>query len=274
METLRKLFETPAVVEILKVLIKQKFNAKTPKERNTERLISCVMENMADEAIRILRSGFFNKKVLKDVGGCEARVPLSMITRCYYILLDDVSSWNESFQHIVIQQKSECKKLMDFWFTEYGCPVYEEIDFAPYENDCNHFDKYWGLEDLLDADIDTLETLGYTKDESEFCYAVLTYRYDLIQKHLQLGTLADIDISDHPRGFAVEGETYNALRECNTFYCDAFDIYGLSHYLKEGYAKRITQVDERDFKLLLQAAAYCQLEGWIKSRSHISFSRD
>ncbi len=31
METLRKLFETPAVVEILKVLIRQKFNAKTPK---------------------------------------------------------------------------------------------------------------------------------------------------------------------------------------------------------------------------------------------------
>ena len=132
METLRKLFETPAVVEILKVLIKQKFNAKTPKERNTERLISCVMENMADEAIRILRSGFFNKKVLKDVGGCEARVPLSMITRCYYILLDDVSSWNESFQHVVIQQKSGCKKLMDFWFTEYGCPVSAEKGSVPF----------------------------------------------------------------------------------------------------------------------------------------------
>lgn len=41
------------------------------KERNTERLIACVMENMADEAIRILRSGFFNKKVLEDVGGCR-----------------------------------------------------------------------------------------------------------------------------------------------------------------------------------------------------------
>ena len=93
---------------------------------NTERLIACVMENMADEAIRILRSGIFDKKVLEDVGGCEVSMPLSMITRCYYILLDDISSWNESFQHVVIQQKSGCKKLMDFWFTEYGCPVYEE----------------------------------------------------------------------------------------------------------------------------------------------------
>ena len=274
MQTLRKFFEPPAVVEILKELIKQKFNTKTLRERNTERLISCVMENMADEAIRILRSGFFKKKVLKDIGGCEVRLPLSMITRCYFILLDDVSSWNESFQHVVIQQKEECKKLMDFWSTEYGYPVYDEIDFSPYENDCYHFDKDFDLEDLFYADIDTLETLGYTRDECEFCYAILTYRYDLIQKHLQLGTLADIDISDHPRGFAVEGETYNALRECNTFYGDAFDIYGLSHYLKEGYAKKITQVDERDFKLLLQAAAYCQLEGWIKSRSHKSFSRD
>ena len=34
------------------------------KERNTERLIAYVMENMADEAIRILCSGIFDKKAL------------------------------------------------------------------------------------------------------------------------------------------------------------------------------------------------------------------
>ena len=34
------------------------------KQRNTKRLIAYVMENMADEAIRILRSGFFDEKVL------------------------------------------------------------------------------------------------------------------------------------------------------------------------------------------------------------------
>ena len=231
----------------------------------TQRLISCVMQNMADEAIKILRSGFFNKKVLEDVGGCQGKLPLPMITRCYRILLDDVSSWNKSFQHIVIQQKEECQRLMEFWASEYGYPAYDEIDFAPYEDDCCHFDKYWNLEDLLDADIETLQTLGYTKDECEFCYAVLTYRSDLITKHLKLGTIADIDISDHPRGFAVEGESYNALRECNTFYCDAFDIYGLARYMEEGFGRRIAQVDERDFSLLLQAAAYCQLEKKITS---------
>lgn len=236
------------------------------KERNTERLIACVMENMADEAIRILRSGFFNKKVLEDVGGCATKLPLSMITRCHYILLDDVSSWNESFQHVVMQQKAECKKLMDFWAPEYAYTVYDEIDFEPYQDDCAHFDKYWDLEDLFDADIDTLESLGYTRDECEFCYAVLTYRYDLIHKHLQLGTLADIDISNHRRGFAVEGESYNVLRECRTFYGDAFDVDGLARYMEEGYEKRITEVDKRDFRFLLQAAAYCQLEVLIKSR--------
>ena len=231
----------------------------------TQRLISCVMQNMADEAIEILRMGFFNKKVMEDVGGCQGKLPLAMITRCYHILLDDVSSWNESFQHIVEQQKAECKKLMDFWLSEYGYPVYDEIDFGPYEDDCGHFDKFFDMEDLLDADIETLETLGYTRDECEFCYAVLTYRHDLITKHLKLGTLADIDISCHPRGFAVEGESYNALRECNTFYCDAFDIHGLVRYMKEGYARRITEVYEGDFSLLLQAAAYCQLEMKIQS---------
>ena len=236
------------------------------KQRNTKRLIAYVMENMADEAIRILRSGFFDEKVLEDVGGCETQLPLSMITRCYYILLNDVSSWNESFQHVVMQQERECKRLMDYWASEYGYPVYDEIDFAPYQDDCAHFDKYWELEDLLGADIATLETLGYTMEECEFCYAILTYRHNMIQKHLALGTLADIDISNHPRGFAVEGESYNALRECRTFYCDVFDVDGLAHYMREGYEKRIAEVDERDFKFLLEAAAYCQLENWIKTR--------
>ena len=208
------------------------------KQRNTKRLVACVMENMADEAIRILRSGIFDKKVLEDIGVCEDRLPLYMITSCYYILLNDVSSWNESFQHAVMQQKAECIRLMDYWASEYGYPVYDVIDFAPYQDYCAHFDKYWELEDLLGADIDKLETLGYTRDECEFCYAILTYKHELIQKHLSLGTLADIDISDHPRGFAVEGESYNALRECRAFYCDAFDVDGLAHYMKEGYKKK------------------------------------
>ena len=62
------------------------------------------------------------------------------------------------------------------------------------------------------------------------------------------------------RNSASEGE-YIEIR----WACDAFDIYGLARYMEEGFGRRIAQVDERDFSLLLQAAAYCQLENKIKS---------
>ncbi len=113
--------------------------------------------------------------------------------------------------------------------------------------------------------MDELVALGYDKDEVEFCYAVLTYKPDLIQKHIALRTNPNVYISgDIPpgTGYASDGESYNALVFCNTVYCDAFDCYGYGAFW-ENTLKRPAEV--HDVLLLIETAAYRDLEVKLKS---------
>ena len=115
------------------------------------------------------------------------------------------------------------------------------MDFFDYQSECAHF-KDWDLDELLDGNLDELVALGYNKDEVEFCYAVLTYKPDLIQKHIALRTNPNVYISgDIPpgTGYASDGESYNALDFCHTVYCDAFDCYGLAAFW-ESHSLKIT----------------------------------
>lgn len=52
-------------------------------------------------------------------------------------------------------------------------------------------------------------------------------------------------------------EKYNAWVCCNTFCCDAFDCYGLGTFWEN---TQIQRVEVRDVHLLLEAAAYQDLE--------------
>lgn len=123
------------------------------------------------------------------------------------------------------------------------------------------------MESLLDGNLEELVALGYDKDEVEFCYAVLTYKSDLIQKHIALRTNPDVYISANippGMGSATDGESYNALVCCNTFYRDAFDCYGLGTFWENTQTQR---VEVRDVHLLLEAAAYQDLENKLMSLS-------
>lgn len=113
--------------------------------------------------------------------------------------------------------------------------------------------------------MDELVALGYDKNEVEFCYAVLTYKPYLIQKHIALRTNPNVYISgDIPpgTGYASDGESYNALAFCNTVYCDAFDCYGLAAFWEN---TQIQTVEVSDVHLLLETAAYKDLETRLKS---------
>lgn len=84
------------------------------------------------------------------------------------------------------------------------------------------------MEDLLDGDLDTLKAMGYDEDEVEFCYAVLTYKADLIQKHLGLRTNPDVYISAlHAPGEEVswEEEGYNPAVTPNLRSCFSASFY-------------------------------------------------
>lgn len=235
----------------------------------TCKLISCVMENMADEAIEILRAGNFNKDILNDVDGFTVPLPLHMITKLNNILLCDVDSWSEWFRPTIRQMYRECMKLMRFWETEYGYTMTSDIDFSPYEEYCRHFDDGWDYEMLFDANLDTLLTLGYTENECEFCHAVIIYKHDLIQKHLALGTPADVNIGNRPHNEKEDGkyidDAYNVLAVCNTAYSDSYDVHGLARFIHAGYDKKLIKVEWGDLQELLRAGAYTQLERQIKA---------
>ena len=116
------------------------------------------------------------------------------------------------------------------------------------------------MEDLLDGDMDTLKAMGYDEDEVEFCYAVLTYKADLIQKHLGLRTNPDVYISASlapGEGKSWDGESYNALNDCCSFCWTEFHCYDLRLYWSSSH---VENVRVGDVQALLQVAAYCDLE--------------
>ena len=232
--------------------------------RNLNELISCVVQNHADEAIAIIESGEFDESVLTDLKCCENPLPLYKLSMCNEILLRD-GSWSEYFFPVVEQNREGCRKLLDFWKYACGYPVDVPIDFGTYRSECAHF-KGWDLEDLLDGTVDELVMLGYDRNEVELCYAVLTYRPDLIEKHIGWRTNPDIYVSgSRPpgRGEYGDGDSYNALVSCGEFYHDALFIYQSSVFWEHG--KDVLPVNVRDVHLFLEAAAYCDLERRLRA---------
>lgn len=67
------------------------------------------------------------------------------------------------------------------------------MGFFEYQYECAHF-KDWDMEELLYGDMNELTALGYDENEIEFCYAVLTYKSDLIQKYIKMQINPDVYI--------------------------------------------------------------------------------
>ena len=226
-------------------------------------LVALVMQNQAEEVIDLLESDVIYTRILNDVGCCSSPLPLYKLSLCNAILLDD-DNWSEGFLPVVERNRQGCKALLDYWNKRWNYPVNRPMNFSDYQDACAHF-KDWDIDEVLDGTMDELVALGYDKNEVEFCYAVLTYKPYLIQKHIALRTNPNVYISgDIPpgTGYASDGESYNALAFCNTVYCDAFDCYGLAAFWEN---TQIQTVEVSDVHLLLETAAYKDLETRLKS---------
>lgn len=220
----------------------------------TSELLSHVYQNHAEEAIAILKSGDFDKHILQNAG---YGLPLFKITKCNSIILED-DKWSESSMPTIIRNRNNCNKLISFWQSEYGYNMSEPMDFANYKDICGHF-KYFDFEDLLEGTLEELVLKGYNRDEAEFCYSVLVYEPELLQKHLSLRTNPDVYISGDftPQSAPLfPHDSYNALIFSYETYCDAIDLYGIFAFYE---SKQIKSIGHYEIETLLQAAAYYEL---------------
>lgn len=223
-----------------------------------DELVALVMQNNAEQVIHLIESGNFDKSLLEDVGCCEHPLPLYKLSLCNMILLD-TDGWSSDALSTIEQNRQNCRLLLDYWRTRWNYPVDVLMDFESYQYECAHW-KDWDMDELLDGDLDTLKAMGYDEDEVEFCYAVLTYKADLIQKHLGLRTNPDVCISASlapGEGKAWDGESHNALNDCYSFCWDEFHCYDLWCYWSSSH---VENVRVGDAQALLQVAAYCELE--------------
>ncbi len=230
--------------------------------KNLDRLVACVVQNQADMAIAIIESGAFDEGLLTDLKCCENPLPLYKLSMCNDILLSE-ADWGECFRPVVERNREGCRRLLEFWKHGCGYPVDEPMDFGSYQYECAHF-KDWDLEDLLDGTVDELVALGYDRNEVELCYAVLTYKAELIEKHIGLRTNPDVFISGElpaGEGKRDDYESYNALDACSNYYDDALFLYPSASFWE---AEDIMPIRVRDVHLLLEAAAYCDLENRLK----------
>ena len=242
----------------------------------TQKLVMYVLQNNAEGAIAILKEGNFHKNILTDLRTCRNILPLYKLSICNRILLFEDSDWSESILPLIEYNRKTCQQLLNFWKSEYGFPIDDDIDFSTYANGCAHF-KCWDFEDLFDATIDKLIAMGYNKDEVEFCYGVLTYDTELLSKHIALKTNPNVFISGElPPGTGKrnDGTSYSALSSCLDFHYDAVIYYGVIDYWKGNMNKNEKQsVRDDDVLNLLQAAAYFRLGKQLKNIDISNFSR-
>lgn len=224
----------------------------------TNVLLSHIMQNHADAAIEILKSGNFNKYILTDVGCCSVLLPLYQLSICQDIMLS-TDNWADFYRPVIERNRKEVSRLLNFWKVEYNYPIEKGIDFSKYEEYCGHFYD-WNFEDLLDGSLDKLIDLGYNRDEALLCYGVLGYHSAILNEQIAKETNPDVYISGDikPQMASCEdGESYNALVSCNTFACDIVDCYAFGRFWED--TDKILKVESRDIYDLLQGAAYTQL---------------
>ena len=239
-------------------------------DERTEKLLSHVTQNHADESINILSSGNFDHSILTDVGCFGNPLPLYKITLCNELIFSN-TEWHKDFIPTIKEYQAECKKLKTFWHDRYGYDTDTEMDFEPYP-ECAHYmyDEY----DLTIGNLENLLKLGYDRDEVELCHATLVYNYRLLKKHITRRTNPDVWINEdnYPKdAIYLKSDSYNAYEQSATIYWDCFDCYDLLTFYQDNILKSINKYD---LQLVFEAAAYIQLyykfSEIVKSNTHIN----
>lgn len=225
------------------------------------RLICCVFQNMADEAINILEAKKYSKSLLEDIGLLCQPFPLYWLVKCNEILLED-KKWNKNYyERVVVPSLENCRRLLKY-FDDNNLNFAGDVDYSLFPEERGHFVD-WDMAEMLDGDLDYLVKKGYDADECLLCYAVLTGDIDEIDRQIKNKTNPDVWISgDFTPGEAnaTDGSSYNAIVACNTFYCDCFDIYNLRGYLEDGLNKQIKTISPEMLSSLIQASFYRSIE--------------
>lgn len=226
-------------------------------DKNTQLLLSHVFQNNVEGFVKIIKDGNYDKRILSDVGVCSHPLPLRTLIACVYIILDD-ENWSENIYPIILDNRKRCKEIISFWESHFSEKIELDIDFRPYREIFARFYE-WEIELLLEGTCEELVAMGYNKDEVELCYATLIYDYDVINKHIELGTNPNVYISADQQpgqGDSFDGVSYNALVFCYATYSDIFDCYQFSNYWE---SKDVLPVDDIDIKTLMEGAAYYRL---------------
>lgn len=225
------------------------------------RLICCVFQNMADEAIEILETQEYSKSLIEDIGLLNKPFPLYWLVKCNEILLEDKNWVKDYYDRVVLPSLGNCKRLLKY-FNDNNFNCVGDVDYSLFPEERGHFVD-WDMDEMLDGDLDYLVKKGYDADECLLCHAVLTGNIDEIDRQIKKKTNPDVWISGDfaPEiANASDGSSSNALVACKTFYCDCFDIYDLKGYLDDGLNKKIQKINPRILSSLIQASFYRSIE--------------
>ena len=225
------------------------------------RLICCVFQNMADEAIDILENKEYSKSLLEDIGLLNKPFPLYWLVKCNEILLEDRNWVKDYYDRVVLPSLSNCKRLLNY-FKDKKLDFAGNVDYSLFPEERAHFVD-WDMDEMLDGDLDYLVKMGYNADECLLCHAVLTGDIDEIGRQIKKKTNPDVWISGDftPEvANANDGSSYNAIVVCNTIYSDCFAIYDLRGYLEDGLNKRTQRISEEMLSSLIEASFYRTIE--------------
>ena len=225
------------------------------------RLICCVFQNMADEAIDILEAKVYSKSLLEDIGLLGKPFPLYWLVKCNEILLDDKNWSKEYYERVVAPSLENCRRLLKY-FDDNNLNIAGDVDYSLFPEERGHFVD-WDMDEMLDGSLDYLVGKGYDANECLLCHAVLTGDIEEINRQIKNKTNPDVWISGDftpEEANATDGSSYNAIVACNTFYCDCFDIYNLRGYLEDGLNKNTRRINIEMLSELIEASFYRYVE--------------
>ena len=154
------------------------------------KLLQGIMLNDVDIVSDILSAPDFDREIVEDIQLFDQKVPYYFLTACHKIVLDQVFPDNET----IINLRRKCSEILALWERFLGRSVDLNLDFSPFSDKISWMHDCSVLE-TLDGSYETLLSLGYDYNECEFCYAIMTYKSDLLEKHIQLKTNPDVWIS-------------------------------------------------------------------------------
>lgn len=235
----------------------------TSTENNTQDLLSCIMQNKADQAIAILESGDYDKDILKDVGAFINPLPLYQLTVCQAILLGD-DDWDKNVVPTVERNRQECDKLLKYWADKFHYPVGDEINFMSYEDEFERSST--PLEEVFGRTLDELESLGYNRDEVLLCYGVLTHDSIILKEQLRKKTNPDVYIPVKTvANLGAKGEDAwnHAIYSCETHISHIFDDLSFIMFWEPN--DDLIYVHPEYISSLVEAAAYTRLLKELKN---------